>query len=505
METIRSVWNQTTSCRLPIAVLSVVLLVAPALGQGSRGPYTDVKELPAGPVGERIEELVAVINSGSPQRVQRLIEERFADSFRAIAPLEDHLRVFAQVYEQSRGFELHGVRRYEQPAPPEEHVVIVRNRLTGAWQGIAMMIGTAEPYAIQGLNITAARPPKDLPPLPEVGDEEIATELRAFVNKLAEAEAFSGSVLLARGGEVLFEGAWGMASKRFAVPNRLDTRFNLGSMNKMFTSVAVCQLVERGKLSLDDPLTSFLPPGWLEPETSDKIQVQHLLTHTSGLGNYFNDEYMRSSRALFRELADYRPLIEGDRSRFEPGTDWRYSNTGMFLLGFVIEKASGQNYFDYIRDNIYLPAGMADSDSFDMDRPVANLAIGYSRGDGGWENNLYKHVIRGGPAGGGFSTAPDLLRFAGALRAHELLGPEMTARMLSGKPKLSSPTYGYGFQITDVPGDRIVGHGGGFPGINSNLDVFLDSGYTAIVLSNYSGAAMPVQEKMRELVGRRKR
>jgi CubicO group peptidase (beta-lactamase class C family) len=177
----------------------------------------------------------------------------------------------------------------------------------------------------------------------------------------------------------------------------------------------------------------------------------------------------------------------------------------MFLLGAVIEKVTGQNYFDYVREHIYKPAGMVGSDCYEMDRPVSNLAIGYSKersGDPPWTNNLYKHVIKGGPAGGGFSTVEDLLRFDMALRSHKLLDGEHTEMVWSAKPELNSPEYGFGFGVYGEPGDRIVGHGGGFAGINSNLDMFLDSGYTAVVMSNYDNGATPVRNKMRELIRR---
>ena len=148
--------------------------------------------------------------------------------------------------------------------------------------------------------------------------------------------------------------------------------------------------------------------------------MHHLLTHTSGLGSYFNDTYWNGSRELYRSVEDFKPLVKGDTLQFEPGERFSYSNTGMLLLGVVIQSATGQDYFDYIRENIYRPAGMNNSDCYEMDFPVENLAIGYIPAPGSpwkWENNLYKHVIKGGPAGGGFSTVEDLFRFAIALQS----------------------------------------------------------------------------------------
>jgi CubicO group peptidase (beta-lactamase class C family) len=421
--------------------------------------------------------------------------------------LEEHLSVFAQVYEQSRGLEFYAIRKYEAETPANEYVVIVRNKLTQGWQGLIMEIDPQPPHQLVGLMFAPARPPSDLPPAKKLSDEEIAKELEAFTKKLADAEVFSGAVLLAKDGKVIFKNAYGLASRAFNAPNKIDTKFNLGSMNKMFTGVAITQLVQQGKLSFDDPLSKFVSTEWLPTEMTEKVKIKHLLTHTSGLGSYFNEKFMQSSRDLYRELDDYKPLVAGDTLAFEPGTDWSYSNTGFLLLGVVIEKVTGRSYFDHVRESIYKPALMVNTDCYEMDKPVPNLAIGYSKEPSKrgpeWTNNLFKHVVKGGPAGGGFSTVEDLLKFDMALRSHKLLSREFADLLWTPKPEIGSPEYGFGFGIYGTPGNRIAGHSGGFPGISSNLDMYLDSGYTAVVLSNYDGGSQPVMEKIRELLGAR--
>ncbi len=492
--------------RCNIVATAIVSLVAAsvAIGQQTRGPYKDVRKLPEGAIGERITEFIDTVNANDPDKVRELIEKHFTPKFRDMAPMEEHQAVFRQMYNESDGFEFYGVRKYENETPPDEFVVIVRNKLTQGWQAFVMTIELTPPYGIGGAYLAPSRPPSDLPPQKKLTQAEVVEQLRTYVEKLARADRFSGTVLLAKDGKVLFKGAYGLASKRFDVPNKIDTKFNLGSMNKMFTAVAISQLVQRGQLSFDDSLGKFLSTDWLPHEITDKIKIKHLLTHTSGLGSYFNDKYMESSKALFRELDDYKPLVVGSTLAFEPGTDWQYSNTGFFLLGVVIEKVTGQNYFDYMRENIYKPAGMINSDCYDMDRPVPNLAMGYSRDPAPrgpqWTNNLYKHVIRGGPAGGGFSTVEDLLAFDVALRSHKLLNRELTENLWTSKPELNSPDYGFGFGVGGTPTNRVVGHGGGFPGINSNLDMFLDSGYTAAVMSNYDMGAQAVEGRIKELL-----
>jgi CubicO group peptidase (beta-lactamase class C family) len=331
---------------------------------------------------------------------------------------------------------------------------------------------------------------------------ELVVEAEQLVREAAARDEFSGTVLIARDGEVLLELAVGEASKRFHVPNQVDTKFNLGSMNKMFTCVAAAQLVEKGALSFDDPISKYLDESWLPPEITERITVRHLATHTSGLGSYFNQTYQQSSRALFRAVDDYKPLVRDETLAFEPGEGWGYSNTGMLLLGAVIEQAAGQDYFEYIDEHVYAPAGMASSGCYEMDQPVENLAIGYDRDPQsaqGWRNNVYMHVLRGGPAGGGFSTVGDLNRFATALLEGKLAGVSSLDTLWSDH---AGRNYGYGFSVEDGVSGKVVGHSGGFPGISSNLDIHIDRGFVVAVMSNYSGGMQVVRPGLRALVER---
>ncbi|HEX6050537.1 MAG TPA: serine hydrolase domain-containing protein, partial [Gemmatimonadaceae bacterium] len=381
-------------------------------------------------------------------------------------------------------------------------VIALRRKLTG--DGIAVVVQTeaTAPHRIVGLG---ARPPRtnvaSAPPR-VANDTDIASVLEQFLQTLVKADLFSGAVLVAKDGETIYSGAFGQANKDFAVPNRLDTKFNLGSMNKMFTAVTIARLVEQGKLSYDDPLSKFLP-DYPSADAAQKIRIKHLLTHTAGLGSYFNSEFQRASRARFRTVDDMMALAKGDSMAFEPGSRYAYSNTGMLVLGKVIEVVTKQDYFDYVREHLTKRAGMVNTDAYELDRVNPNLAVGYQReyGDDGarrYRNNIFMHVMRGGPAGGGYSTVEDLLTFAEALKAGKLVSAQTFELMTTPKPELSSPAYGYGFSVD--PETHVVGHSGGFPGISSNLDIFKGTGYVAVVLSNYGGASQPVVEKIRNLV-----
>jgi len=380
-------------------------------------------------------------------------------------------------------------------------VVIVKDRILGGWWGLSFRFGDAPKFFVNSLSIGSARPPAGIAETP-LSEKEAVAEIRALVAKVKETGWYSGTVLVAKGTNVLLTEVAGEASKAFHVPNNIDTKFNLGSMNKMFTSVAVARLVEAGKLSFDDPIGKWIDETWLPKDVTGKITVRHLITHTSGLGSYFNEVYQKSSRALFRKLDDYKPLIKDDRPAFEPGARFLYSNTGMFLLGVVIEKVTGEDYFEHIRKAVYAPAGMTGSDCYEMDYPVENLAIGYSpdiTSPYKWQNNLYKHVIKGGPAGGGFSTVKDLHKFALALLSGKLVSAKTRELMWTD---FKNANYGYGFAVVQSPGGKAVGHSGGFDGINSQLDIYVDSGYIVAAMSNYDNGASPLANKIGSILAR---
>ena len=265
-------------------------------------------------------------------------------------------------------------------------------------------------------------------------------------------------------------------------------------MNKMFTATAIMQLVEKKILNLNDPISKYIDESWLPNEITNKITIHHLLSHTSGLGSYWTDKYENTSRRMLRTIEDFKVLVKDDTLAFEPGENFKYSNTGMLLLGVVIEKSTNQDYFDYIRQNIYKPSGMINSDSFEMDQPVENIAIGYystPNNEFGWENNLFINVIKGGPAGGGFSTVRDLHKFALALTNEKLVSKSSLDLLWKDH---SNSKYGYGFEISNS--GNVVGHSGGFIGINANLDIFLDNGYIVAVMSNCDERASPIGRKI---------
>lgn len=485
-----------------VFLLFCSILACPySLAQQQAAPvFKDTTVLPEGQMGNRIRSFIDTINSGSVEHLKRFLNEECAREFREGVPLNEHISTALGFLRDTGGIDLYGVRTYT-PERAGATVVIVRDRNLGNWWGITFRFGAAPEFFVAGIGFNSARPPAGMSEAP-LTEKAALDEIRTLMAGLKKKDWFSGALLIARGPDVLLTEAGGEASRAFHVPNNIDTKFNLGSMNKMFTATAIARLVEAGKLSFDDPASKYIDETWLPKAVTDTITIRHLITHTSGLGSYFNQVYMRSSRALFRKLDDYKLLIKDDRPAFSPGEKFQYSNTGLFLLGVVIEKVTGEDYFDHVRKAIYTPAGMTNSDCYEMDYPVENLAIGYSPDFSSpykWQNNLYKHVLKGGPAGGGFSTVKDLHTFALALLSAKLVSTSMRERMWTD---FKGANYGYGFTVSQGPGGKVVGHSGGFPGINSQLDIYVDSGYIVAAMSNIDNGASPLANRIGRILAR---
>lgn len=361
----------------------------------------------------------------------------------------------------------------------------------------------------QSAGVQPRQPQRESPDRDAADDAAIIKEVTTLLEQAVATDAFSGAVLVAKNGLPIFSKAYGLASKSANSPNNVETKFNIGSMNKMFTAIAVAQLAERGKLSFDDTISKHLP-DYPNQAIAGKVTIHQLLTHTSGMGNYQNEKYFAQLDKM-KTVADFLPLFVDEPLAFEPGAKWQYSNSGYVVLGAIIEKVSGQNYFDYVKEQIFKPAGMGKTDSYERDANVPNLAIGYTRMDSSGQSapttprreNTFSRPRKGSPAGGGYSTVGDLLKFVVALQNHKLLNKKLTEIVTTGTIEVGGPVgkYAYGFSDKIFNGKHIVGHNGGSPGIGANLDMFPELGYTAIVLTNYDAPAMiPVLMKLRGLV-----
>ena len=451
-------------------IATVVLLTACAFAQAA---------IPDTPPGRLFQSWLDSFNSGDVARHTKFLAEHASDQVRQGQPAARAARDEMRFRSVVVGFDLYKVLA----SSDTELRVLLKERGGFGFAEAVYRVDPAHPDVIASNEIEQAPTPPEARPERE-DNAALTQDVEKLVDKLAAEDRFSGVVLIAKDGKAFFQKAWGYADRDKKVPNNLDTRFRLGSMNKMFTSVAIAQLVQQRKLKYTDTVAQILP-DYPDKDIASRITVHQLLTHTSGLGDFFGDEFEKKKDSL-HGLKDYLALFAGKPLLFEPGKEFRYSNAGMIVAGLIVEKLSGQSYYDYVREHIYKPAGMSSSDTFDKTKPQPNQSVGYMHGpDGRWTSNLESLPLMGSSAGGGDSTAPDLLRFDQALRSHKLVNSELTTTITSGKVAPDADRkYAYGFEESQVDGKRVVGHGGGAPGMNANLDMYWDSGYTVIVLTN---------------------
>lgn len=336
-------------------------------------------------------------------------------------------------------------------------------------------------------------------------ETEAITALKNQSEKEAAENQFSGTIMVSKNGNRIFEAAYGYANIENKVENELDTKFNIGSMGKMFTGTSVMQMVQAGKVNLDDTLGKYLP-DYPNKEVA-KVTIDQLLTHTAGTGNIFGSEELNifnDNRLELKDPKDYIALFGERGLRFEPGSKWEYSNYGYILLGRIIEVVSGESYYDYVRENIFKPAGMDTTDNYLFNEKAQKVATGYTKlapGErlpsglvttkpdfsGPLRSNEDTLLYRGGPAGGGYSTVGDLVRFADAITSHKLLNTYYTELLITGKVNTPMPgsKCGYGFSV-EMSQDGIIsfGHNGGAPGINGQLIIFPELDYVVAVLGN---------------------
>ena len=323
-----------------------------------------------------------------------------------------------------------------------------------------------------------------------------AADLASCIAGEAQRMEFSGVISVFKDGKPVSDLAMGRIGGPDSPAITPATRFNIGSAGKMFTAAAIGQLVDAGKVVFTDPVGQKLPV--LSPEVG-AVTIHQLLTHTSGLGDYFSPQNLGAIQAA-KWATDLLPLIAADKPQFPPGTQFRYSNSGFALLGMVIEAVSGENYGDYIREHIFKPAGMT-STSLDAGSPET-LAAGMTRlpvptpgsppvllqpgmrppADGPLRS-APGAAVRGSPSGGAFSTAGDLQRFMTAMRGE---GLTKSAQVLTSGKVEAGPglKYAYGFGATEIAGRQWFGHNGGTPGANAEVIATQDGTWSIVVLAN---------------------
>ncbi|WP_289663377.1 serine hydrolase [Flavobacterium panacagri] len=324
--------------------------------------------------------------------------------------------------------------------------------------------------------------------------QDKAKQIEQLLGKYNEYGQFNGSALVAENGKVIFKKGFGSANMEWNIPNQPDTKFRLGSISKQFTALLIVKLAEEGKLKLDVPITTYLPD--YPKENGDKITTHHLLTHTSGIPNYTDSPNFFKDKArnpytpeAFVKTFSSLPL------EFTPGEKFNYSNSGYFLLGYIIEKITGKTYEQYLQEVIFTPLKMVNSGYDHSDVILKNRAAGYERKGKLITNAAYLDMSIPYAAGSLYSTVEDLYLWDQALYTNKLLSAKSMESLF--KPYISAGRafYGYGWFVDEVNnGDKgklnSVGHGGGINGFNTIISRYPSDKNLIVLLNNTGGTVL---------------
>lgn len=371
---------------------------------------------------------------------------------------------------------------------PEALKVKLLGKTSGDWK-MALLHADAAGKLERGVALIQTEPPESALPK-DLSDKAVADSLNERVAHFGAKGQFSGIAAVARGPDLIATASAGFADRKNKTPITPDTQFTLGSLGKMFTAAAVGELVDQGKLSFDDRVGKFFP-DYPNKTVRDKVTLGMLMSHTSGMGDFLAKRPPEVMKNGIKRATELMPLYDQDEPAFEPGTRWAYSNAGLALMGAIVEKASGQSYADYIRDHVFKPAGMTRSDPNNIPHFPKSLVVPYTKLQiDGPPLADWQEAPRdiGSPAGGAISTVRDLARFADALRSGKLISRKTFQLMATNHNPMplggGVGAYGYAMVINDVYGTLTFGHGGGFPGVNTELTFLADSPLSVIVLAN---------------------
>ncbi len=442
---------------------------------------TKQQVLPNTPAAQQLNQWLIAYNAANLASLTSFAASHFTSDALSRRPATDRARSDRWLFLNLGSMAVRGI----ESATDTSIKVIVWQDLVESWGHVTLEVEPTVPFRIKSRSVDFLEP-GPVHVAGKLDHEQITADVRRFITKLANGGVFSGIVMVNHNGKAVVAESVGYASRDPDIPNTVDTRFELASVSKMFTAVAIAQLVERGKLSYGDTIAKLLP-DYPNQAAARRLTVHHLLTHTSGISEYLFKDAYRAERSRVRSPKDYWPFFANDSLEFAPGSQWSYSTSNYVLLGAIIERASGQSFYEYRKRHIFDVAGMTSTDG-DGTGPVATpfTRFGPNRVP---DLERYRPVLeapdrRGSPGGGGVSTAGDLQRFIDALLSHKLLSATALHVATAPRVKAEEGEWSYGFESHDWNGVRFFGHNGFAGGAFSQVDVFPESGYSVVVLSN---------------------
>lgn len=325
--------------------------------------------------------------------------------------------------------------------------------------------------------------------------QDKAKQIEDLLAKYTEYGQFNGSALVAENGKVILKKGFGLANMEWNIPNQPDTKFRLGSITKQFTALLIVKLAEEGKLKLDVPITTYLPD--YPKENGDIITIHNLLTHTSGIPNYTNaPNFLRDKAKNPYTPADFVKTFDKLPLDFKPGEKFNYSNSGYFLLGYIIEKITGKTYEQYLQETIFTPLKMVNSGYDHSEIIIKNRAQGYEKRGKNYSNASYLDMSIPYAAGSLYSTVEDLYLWDQALYTNKLLSEKSMESLF--KPYIKAwgdESYGYGWSLEDVNIEgkgklKVIEHGGGINGFNTIISRIPADKILVVLLNNTGGTVL---------------
>ena len=475
---------------IPTALAIVLAMTGRVEAAGAAGPLQDPKVRAA--VEDQGRQLVEAINTGDEARRTRIVREVFLAASLAEGREPTVLAQLGRLRADLGTLEFHHAEAVAFGDGASARVslhVYAKSGKDGGWRDLQLRLDPTPPHRIQNLVFIASVTEPVYLPNGDVTSAETLEWLGGYIDKLAAEDDLSGGLLLAHGDDILFEREFGFADTARRHPLTPATRFSLASGGKMFTAVAIASLVEQGALHFTDTLDKVLPAVAKEPFAS-RITLAHLLSHTSGIGEYWNADYEAHARDL-GTLSDFLPFVLDAGIDFPAGEQFRYSNSNYILLGLVLEAVTGRTYDEVLAERVRDPADMKESGLLRFDDADPGQAVRFVRDGKRWAP--VPGGGRGSSAGGALATTHDMLRFARALAGGRLVSKSMLAEMTTSRTAglpASSMAYGYGFEIGTSPRETgSFGHGGIARGVNFELRYFPESDITLIAFSNQDNGA----------------
>jgi CubicO group peptidase (beta-lactamase class C family) len=455
--------------------LSTILIALTLAVQAVAGP-AQLTGAPDPEIRAHVDAFVAALRQGSADQLEAAVQTHGAPELLARRTPAERRTLFERIVADFGAITVTTVRVDDGRAN------VGARGATGLTGTFVLHLETASPFRITRIGVEVGdRGSEGGPPAaaialrPDLDAPAMGRALDEYLQPLVAADRFAGVVLIARDGAPVVTRAYGQADREAGRPAALAMRFNLGSINKIFTKVAIGQLVAAGKLAFTDTVGALLPDY---PDTpARRATVDQLLNHRGGVADFFGPAFDAAPKSQFRRNADYYRFVAAQPVRFEPGAREEYCNGCYIVLGAIVERVAGMPYETYVQRHVFTPAGMPGSGWFLSDALPGDVAKGYTRRtspggpDGPLRSNVDRHGSAGSAAGGGYATAPDLLAFDTALRTGRLLDPERTGWMLQ--------TAGTKAGIRARGG---LGVAGGAPGINAALES--DGIWTVVVLAN---------------------